>query len=341
LVIKEWFDAYIADFSTLPNPEKRLSFLNQPNIKMLTLKNVTLICVDCYNYGGAVSAIQKSIEKVQFAAVKFLTDIEIEVEGVDVVQISRINSKEDYSRFIVKELYKYFDTSHVLVIQHDGYVLNADVWDEDFLWYDYIGAPWLETDGYNTGNGGFSLRSLSLQYFLGTDKNITVTHPEDAQICRFYGPYLQSVGFKFAKEEVAEKFSFELRQPNQHTFGFHGKFHMPYKPYVFIRRYAAMGDVVRVEPVIDWFHKNGYNVILDTHPSFFKLFQHHHKPCIEILPNVSHLYCKAVYFQVRSNTCTVFPKDLHAQQVPPLPRNWPLPVVRCMTFRVEFHRLAG
>jgi hypothetical protein len=47
-----------------------------------------------------------------------------------------------YSQIVLKGLYPHVATSHVLVIQWDGYVVNADLWDDDFLRYDYIGAPW-------------------------------------------------------------------------------------------------------------------------------------------------------------------------------------------------------
>lgn len=244
---------------------------------MKELPNITLICVDCYHYGAAVSAIQKSLKHIKPFAVKFLTDIDIEVEGIEVVKIPRISSKEEYSRFIVKELFYHFETSHVLVIQHDGYVLDGEAWDDEFLKYDYIGAPWLETDGYNTGNGGFSARTKRLQEIL-LSEDITLVHPEDAQICRFYRPYLEAKGISFAPVELAEKFSFELRQPIQSTFGFHGFFHEKFMPIVQVRRWAAMGDVVAVEPLLHYYFKKGYRVVLDTHDQFFVLFQQHYFP---------------------------------------------------------------
>ena len=51
------------------------------------LNKVTLICVDCYNHGEAVAAIKKSMEQCDFASVKFITDIDVEIEGVEVIKI--------------------------------------------------------------------------------------------------------------------------------------------------------------------------------------------------------------------------------------------------------------
>lgn len=80
------------------------------------LNNTTLICIDCYNYSTAVIALQKSMEQCQFDAVKFLTDIDMEVAGVEVVKIDRITSKESYSEFCIKSLYKYFDTDYACTL---------------------------------------------------------------------------------------------------------------------------------------------------------------------------------------------------------------------------------
>lgn len=240
------------------------------------LHSVTLIAVDCHNYKGAANALKKSMEQCEFASVKFLTDINIKLPGIEVVNIKPIKSKEEYSEFMIKSLNFYFQTEYVLVCQHDGYVLDGNCWDDDFLKYDYIGAPWLYIDGKNVGNGGFSLRSKTLQHALATDNFIVSTDPEDQSIGRLYRDYLiRKYNIKFPSDELADKFSFELRQPAGPTFGFHGKFHQPYKPVVVLKRMGAMGDVIRLEPVMRYYHDNGYMVVLNTSPNFYNLFVRH------------------------------------------------------------------
>jgi ADP-heptose:LPS heptosyltransferase len=250
---------------------------------MIDLGRITLIAIDCYNYGGAVAALKKSVEQCKFGAVKFLTDIPLKQEGIEVIQIPTISSKEQYSKFCVKELYKYIDTDFVLICQHDGYVLDSSVWNDEFYNYDYIGSPWIYEHGRNVGNGGFSLRSKKLQTILGTDELIDICHPEDQSICILYGDYLQGKhGIKFAPEELADTFSYELKTPVCKTFGFHGKFHKKFMPTVIIKRTAALGDVVMVEPVMRYFSDKGYRVVLDTLPQFQLLYLNHyfkvHKP---------------------------------------------------------------
>lgn len=278
---------------------------------MVEIKDLTIICVDTKNYGRATHALKKSMEQVSAERVVFLTDIEIEIEGVDVVKISPIYNKRQYSRFIIKELYKYFETSHCLLIQWDGYVICGQSWEDKFFDFDFLGAAWLYSDGRNVGNGGFSLRSKKLQTILGEDEFIEVCHPEDEAISRTYGNYLgKKYGIRIATEEVAERFSYELRSPVYKTFGFHGFFHPPYQPTIVIKRMAALGDVVQVEPVMAYFYKKGYRVVLDTLPQFQNLFiQHYFKVHQKDQIDQRHLHDAKVYdldFSYESN-----PKQLH------------------------------
>jgi len=133
---------------------------------MIKLDNITLCIIDCYNYGKAVASLKKSMMQCEFNKVLFITDIPLEIDGVEVIIIPSIKSKEQYSKFVIKELYKYFITDYVLLTQHDSWVLDYSAWEDYFLTYDYIGASWLYQHGRNVGNGGFSLRSKKLQTIL-------------------------------------------------------------------------------------------------------------------------------------------------------------------------------
>lgn len=246
---------------------------------MVHLPNLTVVCIDCFNYSKAAIAIKKTLEQINPAKTIFFTDTGIKVDGAISEKIKPIRSKEDYSYFCIKELAKYIETTHCLLIQWDGYVLDASVWQDDFLNYDYIGAPWNYSDGRNVGNGGFSLRSKKLLNVLANDENIIALHPEDDAICRTYRPYLEKkYEICFAPESVAQAFSYELKEPYNKTFGFHGQFHYPHKPYVVIKRSGAMGDIILAEPVMKHFASNGYNVVLDIPLYFWDLFSSHSFP---------------------------------------------------------------
>jgi len=246
---------------------------------MIELPRITIVAIDCYNYGLATLALQKCNQQVKANRTVLLTDIPLELDGIEVVNIPNISSKEQYSEFCIKELYKYFDTDFVLVVQHDGYILDGKAWDDEFYNYDFFGAPWLYVDGKNVGNGGFSLRSKKLQEALGKDDFIKASDPEDQAIGRLYRDYLiKEYDIKFPSEKLADKFSFELREPNQKTFGFHGNFHQPYSPTVILKRTAALGDCLILEPVMRYYAMKGYNVVLDIPLSFFDLYTQHYFP---------------------------------------------------------------
>jgi hypothetical protein len=245
----------------------------------LQLSNVTLICVDCLNYGEAISAMQKSMEQCQFAKAVMITDKPFDVDGIDFVVIPAIKSKLEYSKFMVKELINYFTTEFCLVIQHDGYVLDASAWDDMFLQYDYIGAPWVYLDGRNVGNGGFSLRSKHLCRALASDPHIECHNNEDDVICREYRGYLEARHqISFAPEEVADAFSYELREPTQPTFGFHGYFQKPFRKKFVISRAGAMGDIISAEPLIEYIYENLGDVYLHIPKECFDLFKKYKHP---------------------------------------------------------------
>ena len=163
--------------------------------------------------------------------------------SIDKVKIKPIKSLRDYSDFIIYSLYKYIETSHILIVQWDGYIINTKKWDSDFLKYDYIGAPFIPRENeesyskdskgrfFSVGNGGFSLRSKSLleaptKYNLIDDVLFTNSH-EDGFFSILHRKFLESKGFKWAPFLIANKFSIEsplsFKDFRDLPFGFHGK----------------------------------------------------------------------------------------------------------------------
>jgi hypothetical protein len=193
------------------------------DFKQLRLPDVTLFGIDSHDKSGIRRAAEISRRGIEFGAVKIITD-DLFTKGGNTER-----RRQDYSKFMIKELTKHFNTSHVLTIHADGYVLYPTAWDNDWLEYDYIGATWWYKDGMNVGNGGFSLRSKKLCDILAQfDLEGGHYHPEDHHICRTYRPALERLGVKFAPAEVADKFSIEaygVPKPNNAwcgQFGFHG-----------------------------------------------------------------------------------------------------------------------
>lgn len=189
---------------------------------------LTLCAVDCVNHWLAVRALAISSDLLPAQRVLLLSDrTEPAPENVGIELIEPLRSREAYSRFIVKNLVRHIDTSHVLLIQWDGHVVNPAAWQDAFLEYDYIGARWgWYQDAHRVGNGGFSLRSRRLLEALA-DPQIAECDPEDEAICRKYRPLLEDrYGIRFAPDEVADAFSFETTYPKSMPLGFHGLYNM-------------------------------------------------------------------------------------------------------------------
>jgi Flp pilus assembly protein TadD len=196
---------------------------------MLSLPHVTLACIDTANHALALRALECSRSEVSFARVAFLTDaLPAGLEcpaGIELVPVRRLDSRDDYSRFVLKELARYIATSHVLLVQWDGYIVNPAAWTDAFLDCDYLGARWFwHTDGHDVGNGGFSLRSRRLLDAL-QDPRIELDEAEDATIGRTFRDLLEREhGIRFGDAALADRFAFEAAYPVGKPFGFHGLF---------------------------------------------------------------------------------------------------------------------
>jgi hypothetical protein len=188
----------------------------------LRLKDVTLVIADTVCHDLMRMAVDDSIKAVEFGDVIVASNRNIGIDGAQQVIIDSLNDKTDYSRFIWDTVPNLVSTSHFLVVQWDGFVVNPLAWNDAFMFYDYIGAPWWHNDDRNVGNGGFSLRSTRLsKHLLEHCERYPFHLAEDHVLCREYSDSLRSEGFRFADEETARGFSFEMIDPNMPTFGFH------------------------------------------------------------------------------------------------------------------------
>jgi hypothetical protein len=190
---------------------------------------VTLCAATSINVAATVWALRRCLQQIEFADCRLFTDrppTDLD-SRIQVVRINRLSSAKDYSHFVLRELAGLVESSHVLLVQWDGFVLDAEQWDSAFLACDYIGAPWPQFgDGHDVGNGGFSLRSRKLLEAC-SDARFQLKHPEDLAICRLNRMLLEREhGIRFAERSLANRFAFERARPNGRTFGFHGVFNM-------------------------------------------------------------------------------------------------------------------
>lgn len=170
-------------------------------------------------------------------------------------KIKPINSLNDYSNFVLKDLYKYIDTEFCLISQWDGFICNFNSFDHNFYDYDFIGAEWWWLKNTISGNGGFSLRSkkfLKVSSEIFNDKLIEKNEDEliEENIEEF-----KKREIVFAPNNIKNKFSVESGIYNN-QFGFHSftSQNLPnYCRYHYKNKFhhsGDLGDIIYSLPVI-------------------------------------------------------------------------------------------
>jgi hypothetical protein len=202
---------------------------------MIRLPDVTLCAIDHAAHDLTRLALERSMRHIEFADVVVLSDTDL-LPGARWHQTNATNAMEACV-LLWYVLPRYVKTSHFLYQQWDSWVINPDAWTDEFLQYDYIGAPWGEdinaklpigcdADKY-VGNGGFSLRSKRLHETL-KDEHFTFDELEDRAICVYHRRLLERYGMKWPTRELAGRFSAETYWPKDHVpFGFHAAYNFP------------------------------------------------------------------------------------------------------------------
>lgn len=140
----------------------------------------------------------------------------------------------EYNKFMLIDLFRYVREERVMIVQHDGFIVNPNAWLPEMLNYDYIGAVWPvpRPQVCRVGNGGFSIRSHRLQE--AVSKAVTTKlrpytgNNEDEYICNSHREFLEQGGFTFAPSDLASRFSVEFKSWHHEDlgglvpFGFHG-----------------------------------------------------------------------------------------------------------------------
>ena len=215
------------------------------------LKDITLVTVNCDCPDEGIKALRYSMKDIDFGRVLLLSSVHYDLSDMEQIDIPLLDSIHKYNDFMLG-LLRYINTPYALVIQSDGYVVNADMWTDQFLEYDYIGAPWPGDERWvddqaihkrddvrqviknnRIGNGGFSLRS---KRFMEYSENFDSCYGWGEDIFLTGINYHNAIdfGIKFPTIELAYRFSYENRcsefgddykQPyifdiNEH-FGFH------------------------------------------------------------------------------------------------------------------------
>ena len=197
----------------------------------LQLPNVTLVAVTSVKVDATVKAMKYSMRGIDFGDAVFISDKKPRIlpKKIRFAQIDKLDSIDKFNYDMIYELYKYINTSHIMLVHYDGFVVNPDSWRDEFLDYDYIGAPWpipseddhitfRDPDGnlIRVGNS-VGIRSKKLLYAptkLGLPwQSFYGNYHEDGFLCVHHHKELEQDGCKFAPIEVARYFSHETPIP--------------------------------------------------------------------------------------------------------------------------------
>lgn len=196
----------------------------------LQLPTVTLCCIDCIDATRAIKILDHCKTKVDFGAVKLLTSTPVEYEHA--VRIMPLNSLIAYSIFMLTRFHEYIDTPNVLIVQRDGWILNPESFNSDWLELDYVAPLFVQYD--KVGSGGFSLRSKKIMQDISEtlpfwDGTYEQAHRMQAGLSYYEDGVLCLGGFarryKIATPEQAAQYAQGgNRNPkyfNERPFGFH------------------------------------------------------------------------------------------------------------------------
>lgn len=217
--------------------------------------DITLCAIAGYekNVVPTWKALNYSLHQIPFQNALFLVPYNehyktSEINGLRVIELPPMDF-QSFNKFMMKDFNSYIKTPYVLIVQHDGFIIDSTKWDDKYFQYDYVGAPWYVNPSDNipvdfdnrVGNGGFSLRSKKLLDLCPQiihnavyEKLASMKINEDVIICRAMKWFFAMNGCKFAEPEIAAKFSVEHPIPENpqfnknniltyNTFGFHGR----------------------------------------------------------------------------------------------------------------------
>jgi hypothetical protein len=226
---------------------------------MLTLPNVSLVSIESLNPERALRSLAFSKRWLSFAEVVLVTDVGFKnSKGESILGMAKhhgiklihlpLGERHRHEFAMLDNLQFMFDSQFCIYQEWDAVVANPNAWTDDFLLYDYIGAPWplgSQEERWwvskqfpvqpgkeapaanlfnNVGNGGFSLRSKRFTEEVAKRVDRTNGHQlcSDAWMCRTLMNELTEQGIKYAPMNVAERFSCENRIYSG-QFGVHGK----------------------------------------------------------------------------------------------------------------------
>ncbi len=195
----------------------------------LQLPEVTLMAVTSVKVWETVCAMRYSMRGIDFGDCVLVSHKKpLYLPGtIRFAKTDRLKNIDDFNYQMLYEMGKFVHTDFVMLVHYDGFVVHPEMWQEAFLEYDYIGAPWpVPNDDFTyrdihgnlcrVGNS-VGIRSKRLLEFpkaagLPFEADHGYFH-EDGFLCCKNRHLLEAAGMRIAPLEVAKYFSHETMIP--------------------------------------------------------------------------------------------------------------------------------
>lgn len=212
----------------------------------LKLPTVTLVAMTSVNIDATVKAMLYSMKGIEFGDAVLITHRKpvFLPKGIRYAHIDRLNDIDAFNYHMVYDLGDYINTEFAFVVHADGFIVHPECWRDEFLHYDYIGAPWPlppegDTTTYRDRDGNIcrvgnsvGIRSKRLMDYpkkagvewKGEYAYGQMWFNEDGFICCKIRHLLEAEGMRIAPIEVAKYFGHERMIPETEgitPFSFH------------------------------------------------------------------------------------------------------------------------
>lgn len=212
-------------------------------IVKLDLSNILLCCIDDVDAARAIKVLNHCNSLCKFSESICLTSKDVETKSnIKIIKTAPIGSVEDYDNFIALNLLdhlKDYSFSHIIIVQHDGFILNPNGWSTKFLSFDFLGSPSDDIGGppltegrVRFMNSGFCLLSkhfLNSLKILIDSRKLTNFFPLDGMISGIITSNgvnirseLENLNVVYGTGEIASQFSIEYGK-YKGSFGYHSR----------------------------------------------------------------------------------------------------------------------